>query len=614
MRSRVLGSLIPAFLLAGVAGPAMAQEAGNAEDSQLAAPLPPAVAWSGASEALIAKPGDPWITPAEQSGMVATATYDEMKAYLTRLADASPLINLVTIGKTALGRDLVAVIATRQTGVTGPADLDDTVPTVLAQAGIHPGESDGTDAGMMLLRDIALRGKADLLDDVNFVFVPIFNVDGHERASRFSRPNQRGPVEQGWRTTAQNINLNRDYIKADAPAMQAMLRLIDTLDPALYLDLHVSDGVDFAYDITFGFQEQDYSYSPQLNAWLHGTFRKEMDDALTSQGHIPGPLVLAVDDRHPEEGLYLPGFPPRFSHSYGDLRHIPAVLVEDHALKPYRQRVLGDYVLLQQSLRSIAEHWDTLKPAIEEDRKPKDEMVLTWEDKAEPVRMVPFRQMEAVHYDSDISGTEEIRYLGKVAPETPYPLFGSNPGVTIDLPEAYWVSVAYPEVIKRLREQGVEMEVLEEPRTVDLDMIRISDPEVSDMPLGNRIRVSAGGYHHETLSRTFMPGSVRVPTDQPLGQLAAMMLELQADDSLFQWGFFMSILTRTSYIEGYVVEPMAREMMERDPALKAEFEAKLAEDAEFAADPDARLNWFYERSPYYDSEYLLYPVGREISE
>ena len=606
-------SVVLACLLAGIATPAIAQHGGAPQEgTPVAAPLPPAVEWSGASEALIADGADPWITPAEQSGMTETATYAEMKAYLARLADASPLIHLVTIGKSALGRDLVAVIATRQAGVSGPADLDDAKPTVLAQAGIHPGESDGTDAGMMLLRDIALRGKDDLLDQANFVFVPIFNIDGHERASRFSRPNQRGPVEQGWRTTAQNINLNRDYIKADAPVMHAMLGLIDTLDPALYLDLHVSDGVDFAYDITFGFQEKEYSYSPQQNAWLHDVFRPEVEAALTAQGHIPGPLVLAVDDRHPEQGLYLPGFPPRFSHSYGDLRHLPAVLVEDHALKPYRQRVLGDYVLLEQSLRSIGTHWDVLKRAIAQDRKTPEQMVLTWKDKADPVRSIPFRQMEAVHYDSEISGTEEIRYLGEVAPEKPYPLYGSDAGVTIDLPRAYWVSVAYPEVIERLRQQGVMMEVLDEPRTIELDMIRIVDPEVSDMPLGNRIRVSAGDYRHETLTRSFMPGSVRVPTDQPLGQLAAMMLEPQADDSLFQWGFFMSILTRTSYIEGYVVEPMARAMMERDPQLKVAFEEKLASDPEFAADPDARLGWFYERSPYYDSEYLLYPVGREV--
>ena len=591
--------------------PAAAQHDSGAAPSamRIVAPLPPAPAWRGKSEALIARAGDPWITPAETSGMTRTASYAEMRAYLDRLAQASPLIHVVTIGKTALGRDLVAVIASKDAATLDGLGRDK--PVVLAQAGIHPGESDGTDAGLMLLRDIALRGKQALLDKANFVFVPIFNVDGHENASAFSRPNQRGPIEQGWRTTAQNINLNRDYIKADAPAMQAMLGLIDRLDPALYLDLHVSDGVDFAYDITFGFQDAPYSQSPAANRWLETVFRKEVGAALKAQGHIPGQLVLAVDDRHPERGLTLPAFPPRFSHAYGDLRHMPAVLVEDHALKPYRQRVLGAYVLLEQSLKTVAAHATDLRAAIASDKARRGPMTLTWQPKTDPVRMVPFRQMQSEHFLSPISGTEEIRYFGTPAPEKPYPLYGSQPDIVLDPPTAYWVSLAYPEVIERLRRQGIRMETLTEPKTVTVDVIRVRDPKLATAPMENRVRVSAAGYSHETRQMTFLPGSVRVPTDQPLGALAVTMLEPQAEDSLFQWGFFPSMLSQTEYIEGYVIEPLAREMLARDPALKTAFDAKLASDPEFAKNPDARLAWFYQRTAYYDSDYLLYPGGRE---
>lgn len=610
-------ALFAGLACALVSMPASAQQhdgGAPAGTMRIVAPLPPALPWQGNSESLIVAPGDPWITPAERSGMISTATYAEMRAYLDRLANASPFIHVVTIGKTALGRDLIAVIASKDPNSATIAGLDRDKPAILAQAGIHPGESDGTDAGMMLLRDIALRGKDVLLDKVNFVFVPIFNIDGHENASQFSRPNQRGPKEQGWRTTAQNINLNRDYIKADAPAMQAMLGLIDSLDPALYIDLHVSDGVDFAYDVTFGFQDAPYAYSPTENAWLESVFRTEVNSALERAGHIPGPLVLAVDDRHPENGLMLPAFPPRFSHSYGDLRHMPAVLVENHALKPYNQRVLGDYVLLEQSLKTVAAHRVELAAAIAKDKAPRDKLVLTWQPQDEPVRIVPFRQMKAVHYQSPISGVEEIRYLGEAAPETPYPLYGSKPDVELVLPKAYWISVAYPEVIERLRKHGIDMERLTEPKTIELDMIRVHDAKLSGLPLDNRVRVSAGNYTHERRQRTYLPGSVRVPTDQPLAALAAAMLEPRAEDSLFQWGFFMGMLTRTEYIEGYVIEPLAQQMMERDPSLRSAFEAKLASDPEFAKDPDARLAWFYEKTLYYDSEYLLYPVGRELGD
>ncbi len=606
---------LAAMLMAGVCAlPAVAQQHDmrtGASAMKIVAPLPPAPAWHGKSEALLVAPDAEWATPAERSGMVRTAGYAEVRAYLDRLAAASPLIHVVTIGKTSLGHALLAVIVS-SSGAASLDSIDRNKPTMLVQAGIHPGESDGTDAGLMLLRDIALRGKHGLLDRANLIFVPIFNIDGHENVSQFSRPNQRGPVEQGWRTTAQNINLNRDYIKGDAPAMQAMLGLIDRVDPALYLDLHVSDGVDFAYDVTFGFQDAPYSHSPAANNWLETVYRREVGAALKAAGHVPGPLVLAVDDRHPERGLSLPAFAPRFSHAYGDLRHMPSVLVEDHALKPFRQRVLGAYVLLEQSLRTVGDQAPALTAAIAKDKARRGTMVLSWKPRPDPVRMVPFRQMQAEHFRSPISGTEEIRYLGTPAPEKPYPLYGSSPDVTLELPRAYWVSVADAEVIARLRRHGVRMETLQEPRTVTVDMIRVSGAKLATNPVENRVRVSATGYTHETHRETYQPGSVRIPTDQPLGELVATMLEPQSEDSLFQWGFFLGMLSQTEYIEGYVIEPLAQQMIARDPALKAAFEAKLASDPAFAADPDARLAWFYAQTAYFDSSYLLYPVGREV--
>ena len=219
--------------------------------------LPPAPPWHGASEALIAKPDNPWITPAEKMGLLDTPNYDETVAWLKKLCAATPLLKLQQFGVTAQGRPLYVVIASKD-GAHDPISLRrNGRPILLAQAGIHSGEIDGKDAGLMLLRDLAFGGKAALLDEVNFAFVPIFNADGHERISEWNRPNQRGPVHQGWRTTAQNLNLNRDYMKIDAPEMKGMILLLKALQPALYLDLHVTDGIDYRYDITYGYHGWD---------------------------------------------------------------------------------------------------------------------------------------------------------------------------------------------------------------------------------------------------------------------------------------------------------------------------------------------------------------------
>jgi hypothetical protein len=576
--------------------------------------LPPAPPWSGASEKLVVPPDHPWITPAEKTGLIDTPGYDETVAWLKKLAAASPRLALETIGVTPQGRHLVAVIATKE-GVASAADLPATGrPSLLAQAGIHSGEIDGKDAGLMLLRDIAFGGKAHLLDKANFVFVPVFNVDGHERASEWNRPNQRGPVRQGWRTTAQNLNLNRDYMKADAPEMQAMLRLINEWKPSLYLDLHVTDGIDYQYDITYGFHGWDGTpaWSPQGAAWLDQVWRPAVDAALAAAGHIPGPLVFAVNNRDLTQGLTLGPADPRFSNAYGDLRGIPSVLVENHSLKPYKQRVLGTYVLLEASLKALGDHAAAVQKAIAADAAARPATLpVNWTANPEATTKMDFKGIAYEEYVSPTSSAKEVRWLGtpKLYPELPIH-WTTKPGAVLPRPKAYWVPGHKPEVIQRLRNHGIAMDLLEANRTVDVEFYRLVDPKPAAQPFEGRHLVSTK-IRRETRTETFPAGSVRVPTDQPLGNLAMALLEPECNDSFFAWGFFPEILQRTEYIEGYVVAPMAEKMLAADPQLKADFEAKLAADPKFAADPQARLQWFYERSRFYDDRYLLYPVGIE---
>ena len=572
----------------------------------LTAPLPPTIPWHGASERLVAAPSDPWITPAEARNFDETPSYAETRAYIDRLVAASPLLHLEVFGRTAQGRELYAVRAAR------PAPVPK--PVLLAQAGIHSGEIDGKDAGLMLLRDIALRGKDRLLDRADFLFVPIFNADGHERSSPFNRPNQRGPVNQGWRTTAQNLNLNRDYLKADTPEMKAMLGLLHKYQPALYLDLHVTDGLDYQYDITFMFNGWDgrYAHSPRIGRWLDSRYRPAVTAALARAGHIPGPYVDAADGRHPDKAIKLVADQPRYSTGYADLARIPAVLVEMHSLKPYRQRVLGTYVLVEESLRLVGAEGAKIEAAIAADRasRPATE-VITWKDDAKPWFVIPdFKGVAHQSYKSPASGVNEVRWLGRKVNQ-PMPVLGQVPDKIVTLPAAWWVPATKPEVIALLKLHGIEVETLAAPRALTLDMVRLANPKILPADEGH-IPLGVAGLTHANRQETFHAGSVRVPSGQPLGLLAAAMLEPEGGDSLLAWNFFPEILMRTEYIEGYAIAPLAERMLAKNPALKREFEARLKADPKFAADPDARLGWFYERTPYYDQRFLLYPVGREL--
>ncbi|HEV8543743.1 MAG TPA: M14 family metallopeptidase, partial [Verrucomicrobiae bacterium] len=556
--------------------------------------LPPALPWHGASERLIAKADDSWITPSEKTGLTDSPGYDETIGYLKKLAAASPLLSLQEFGRTGQGRVLYVVLAAKASELTPEGLRTGGKPILLAQAGIHSGEIDGKDAGLMLLRDIAFRGKGALLDGANFLFVPIFNADGHERSSEWNRPNQRGPIHQGWRTTAQNLNLNRDYMKADSPEMQAMLALIRKWSPTLYLDLHVTDGIDYQYDITFGFNGERGvpAWSPRIGAWLDDVFRPSIEAALRDAGHIPGPLIFARNDRDLSQGLALSPSMPRFSNGYGDLRHLPAVLVENHSLKPYRQRVLGTYIFVESSLRTLASQHLKLREAIAADQNARPEKItVNWIEGGGRTNK-NFAGVAYELYDSPASGGKEVRWLGTPKTYANLPVYFSKAGLHVTRPKAYWVPVTKPEVIARLKLHGIEMETLSDAETVRVSMYRLINPKPEPgegfHPFESRHTLKTS-VKVETRTETFPAGSVRVLTDQPLGELAVALLEPQSGDSLFAWGFFPEILQRTEYIEGYALAPLADRMLRDDPKVKAEFEAKLAADPKFAADSSARL-------------------------
>lgn len=575
------------------------------------APLPPELPWDGKSQQLIVDEDDPWITPAERTGLTATPTYDETIAWLQRLVAAAPQLSMVSLGKSHEGRDIWMVIASAD-GASTPAALKATgKPTLMAQAGIHSGEIDGKDAGLMLLRDMTVRGaKARLLKGANFLFVPILSVDGHERSSPYGRINQRGPEVSGWRTNARNLNLNRDYSKLDTPEMQALIQTINQWEPDLCLDLHVTDGIDYQYDITFGYSGQ-HSWSPGIAAWLDRRLIPALNKDLKAMGHIPGPLIFARDNRDLSKGLEAWTAGPRFSNGYGDARHLPTALVENHSLKPYRQRVLGTYVLLESALRTLARYGSSLRRAVLADRTRVPEQVpLTWKAPETEPEQMEFLGIEGRTVPSDISGGERVEYTGRpVTLMVPLIRF-TEPEVTVARPRAYWIPPAWPEVIDRLALQGIYMETLSEPQEVEVELHRLSEVELAEEPYEGHVRVTATATP-ERRTETYPAGSVRVPTDQPLGDLAVLLLEPGSPDSFFQWGFFLEILQHTEYVEGYVMEPLARRMLETDPALKQAFETKLAEDPDFVADPRARLMWFYQRTPYFDDRWRLYPVGRE---
>ncbi|MDT8410779.1 MAG: M14 family metallopeptidase, partial [Wenzhouxiangellaceae bacterium] len=576
------------------------------------APLPPLPDWSGASEQLIVQADDPWITPAERTGLTETPDYAETMTWLDRLVEAAPELNRFRIGTSAQGRAINMIIADRD-GLTDPVAIARTGRAlVLAHAGIHSGEIDGKDAGLMLLRDMTVAGEREtLLEKASLLFIPILNVDGHERSSAYNRMNQRGPESMGWRTNARNLNLNRDFARLDTRGVRALTSVVKRWQPDLYLDLHVTDGADYQYDITYGWNGP-HAWSPAIAGWLDQSLRPAVDRALSDYGHIPGPLIFAANGRDLSDGMLSWTAGPRFSNGWGDARHLPTILVENHSLKPYRQRVLGTYVLMAEALRVAGENIDSLRAAVETDRtRFADTVPMDWQPGTEPGE-IEFKGIESELELSEITGTMVPRWTGRPITQVIPEIELNQAGLEIKRPAAYLIPIEWRDIAERLVAQGIRVEVVDRPLSVMATRYQLPDaaPDTGAIPFEGRARYVSGQPQAETLRIELPAGSFRVTTDQPLGTLAVLLLEPQSPDSYFQWGDFASILQRTEYYEEYAMEPLARRMLKSDPALRARFEQKLLAEPAFAGDADARLRWFYRQTPYYDQTHRRYPVLR----
>jgi hypothetical protein len=583
--------------------------------------LPPQQEWHGKSESLIAKANNPWITPSEKSDFVITPTYDETMIWFKKLADASPLLTMVSIGKSVEGREIYMVIASSEKN-TNAATLQNSIkPTLLAQAGIHSGEIDGKDAGMMLLRDITFGGKKELLNNVNFLFIPILSVDGHENSSPYNRPNQRGPENMGWRTNAQNLNLNRDYAKLDTKEIRAVVKVINDYNPSLYMDIHVTDGADYQYDITYDFGDKN-SYSPANERWLSSLFKPSVDAELQANGHIPGPFLSAASNLGFSQGNISFKGSPRYSADYGDLRHLPSILIENHSLKPYKQRVLGTYVLLESTLKILAKEGQLLKKNTAKDQAIRaDKVNMAWKIPQSGKDLIANDSITLLAIDSKIvkstiTNADYVEWLGKPL-AMKIPNYVANiPIDFITRPKGYWIPVSNDEVIERLKLHGIQMKTISEPQEVKVELYRITDFKFEDE--SKRVQPFEGHFQVNAQTKTeiqtemYPSGSVFITTDQPLGDLAMLLLEPSSADSFFSWGFFHSIFQRTEYMEEYIMEPLAKKMLANSAELRKEFELKKAEDPAFANNQNAILTWFYNKTKYYDSRYLLYPVGRAL--
>jgi Zinc carboxypeptidase len=560
-----------------------------------------------------------WLTVAEKSDFRATSTFAETLEFLERVESKAPeIIRVASFGRSAEGRELPLVIVSADGAFTPQAARATGKPILLLQSSIHAGEVDGKDASLMLLREIALGNRPDLAESAVVLFAPIYNLDGHERISPYNRPNQNGPVDgMGFRATTSGINLNRDYLHLGSPEARAMAQLVADWRPHLHVDNHVTNGTDHAWVLTWMVADAPL-LDPAVDAWVSEHLPKVLT-ATADAGHPNGPYVALWDRENPSAGMEWAGIQlPRFSTGYFPLINRPSILIEMHAHKPFRDRVLANRDFMDALILETGRAGDGLIEAVETaenrvtargraDADPSP-AVVTWKQ-ADAQDSVLWPAYRYTTEDSLVSGGSRVVYQrGKIEEIDLTWRHIVEPDIVVTRPRGYLVHAGWPQITEAIEGHGLKAVPLPEATTLEVETIRLTDPTFGTSPYQGIFTVTDVAVSRQLEERKIPAGSLWIPADQPDFEVAIQLFEPEAPDSLLSWGELSAIFEMKTYIGRERLEELAIEMI-ADDEIRASWETAL-EDPNFAGNPRARYMWWYRQTPYWDEQVGLLPIYR----
>ena len=546
----------------------------------------------------------------EKSGGKETGTYEEVIDFYTQLAESSGKVSLEEFGKTDSGKPLHLVIYSPSEEFDFE-DLRKKNSIILINNGIHPGESDGIDATMMLFRDLAGDSIAAPKNTV-LATIPIYNVGGALNRNSTSRTNQNGPAEYGFRGNARNYDLNRDFIKADTRNTRSFYEIFHHVKPDIFIDNHVSNGADYQYTLTHLFTQHN-KLGGELGNYLNEQIMPALEDSLAKKDWDITPYVNVFNEV-PEKGFSQFNDLPRYSTGYTTLWNTIGMMVETHMLKPYPKRVKGTYELMRSMIGIAEKDRERMKDL----RNRASRKYLT--DRWYPINYKPdmenpskrnFKGYEGEMIASEVTGGERLKYDTQ-KPFTKEVDYYDNfiAEDTIEIPRAYIVPQGWWQVTDLLKLNQIKLEPLARDTTLYVETYSIENFKTGEQAYEGHYKHSETKVSKTMDSVEFRKGDFVVKTFQEGARYLIETLEPEAPDSFFNWNFFDTVLQQKEGFSPYVFEDIAKNMLDENPELKERFEEKKNNDTEFSNNWYAQLDWLHKQSKHYEEAHLRYPIFR----
>ncbi len=481
--------------------------------------------------------------------------------------------------------------------------------------GIHPGEPDGIDASLMLAQALLESDQLmGVLVNTAVCIVPVYNVSGSLNRGSFSRANQNGPREYGFRGNAKYLDLNRDFMKMDSENAHTLVAALTAWDPDIYFETHVSDGADHQYIMALMATQKDKLAKP-LGDFMTGTLIPGQYEWMQRKNLLMCPY-FETTGAVPEDGLQGFNDSPRYSTGHAALFNRIGIVSESHVLKPFADRVNATFQLLMGTLAVMDQQPEELRAAraaAQQATATAAEFGLNWRLDTMAVESLPWKGYAALTERSRVTGLPRIRYDRGKPTETTVPWRNSYvPSLKVAKPKAYIVPGQWREVIQRLRLNGVHMEAMAHDTVLTVEQDSMG--AFATVPMAYEGHYLHRNIHvvRKRIRSTVHAGDVRIPMGRPTDRYVVEALESRSDDGFFAWNFFDAVLQQKEWFDSYVFEDQAARLLADNPVLDAEFRRKQVFDPSFAKDEEAQLLWIYRHSPWMEPGYRKYPVQREV--
>jgi hypothetical protein len=549
----------------------------------------------------------------EQSNGKQTPTYFEAIDWWEKTDAASPIVKMQAMGMTDAGYPLHLILISQDRDFDITSIKEKKKSIILINNGIHPGEPDGIDASMLLVKDI-IQKKYTLSTNVVLAIIPVYNIGGTLNRSANYRVDQNGPEEFGFRGNSQNLDLNRDFIKADSKDALAFTRIFHHLDPDVFIDNHVSNGADYQHIMTL-LTSQHNKLGGAMGEFLNKEFEPALYPLMKNKGFDLVPYVNHFGET-PDAGWPQFWDSPRYSSGYATLWNTFAFVPETHMLKPYKQRVASTQALMESLINFVSKNSNKITELRNQTKQQQISQItfpIGWKwDKTKSTK-INFKGFEAGKKSSEISGLPRLFY-DRSKPFEKNVLFYNiyTDTLSVEKPVAYIIPQGWWKVIDRLKINKVLMRQLTKDTIIEVEAYRIENYQASSRPFEGHRPNSNISVSKSLKKLTFRKGDYYIPLNQKANRFLIETLEPQAEDSYFVWNFFDAILGQKEGFSDYVFEETAAEYLKSNADVKNKLEQRRITDSAFAKNKAAQLDFIYKNSPYYEPAHLQYPVYRIV--